>query len=155
MAVGGYLAFGQLGRRAALGWIFCCSLAFYAWWKPILVLLLVVSILLNFFVGKRIVVEKQGRAWLIAGLAFNLGLLCFFKYANFFSALLGMSPPFGGIYLPLGISFFTFQQIMYLVDTHCGDIGAVPFLDYACFISFFAQLIAGPIVHHAQIIPQL
>lgn len=155
LAVGGYLAFGQLGRRAALAWVLCCSLVFYAWWKPVLVLLLATSILLNFFLGKWIIAGKHGRAWLVAGLAFNLGLLGFFKYANFFSSLLGLPPPFGGVFLPLGISFFTFQQIMYLVDTHCGDIGAVPFLDYACFISFFPHLIAGPIVRPRHILPQI
>lgn len=67
----------------------------------------------------------------------------------------GWLPPFGGIVLPLGISFFTFQQIMYLVDAERGDIQAVPFLDYACFVAFFPHLIAGPIVRPRHILPQL
>jgi alginate O-acetyltransferase complex protein AlgI len=154
VAIGGFLCLARLGRRAGLCWILCCSLVFYAWWKPILVLLLMVSILVNFWLGKQVIGLKR-RIWLIAGLVFNLGLLGFFKYANFFAAMLGMAAPFGGILLPIGISFFTFQQIMYLVDTERGDIPAVPFLDYACFIAFFPHLIAGPIVRPRHILPQL
>ncbi|HUW80596.1 MAG TPA: MBOAT family O-acyltransferase [Acidocella sp.] len=151
----GFLVFGRLGRHAALSWILCCSLAFYAWWKPIFVMLLMASILVNFAVGRKINAAKHRRIWLVSGLLFNLGLLGFFKYADFFASLLGASPLFGGIFLPLGISFFTFQQVMYLVDTERGDIQTVPFLDYACFIAFFPHLIAGPIVRPRHILPQL
>jgi D-alanyl-lipoteichoic acid acyltransferase DltB (MBOAT superfamily) len=110
------------------------------------------SIAVNFWLGMRL---RHGRPWLVLGLVFNLVLLGFFKYANFLASLLGLAPPFGGILLPLGISFFTFQQIMYLVDTYRGDIKAPPFLDYACFIAFFPHLIAGPIVRPGHILPQL
>ncbi len=154
LAVGGFLWFGQLGRRPAMVWILACSLVFYAWWKPILVLLLGASILLNFYFGRRIGAAQGRRVWLVTGLVFNLGLLGFFKYADFFASLFGLAAPFGGIFLPLGISFFTFQQIMYLVDTWRGDIQAVPFLDYACFVAFFPHLIAGPIVRPRHILPQ-
>jgi hypothetical protein len=82
----------------------------------------------------------------VAGLAFNLGLLGLFKYAGLFGV--------GGIFLPLGISFFTFQQVMYLVDTARGGLGAVGLLDYACFIAFFPHLISGPIVRPGHILPQ-
>jgi len=90
--------------------------------------------------------------WLALGLVFNLGLLGVFKYAGLLAGTLGL--PFGGIYLPLGISFFTFQQVMYLVDTSRGQTDDVPLLDYACFIAFFAHLIAGPIVRPGHILPQ-
>ncbi len=153
IAIGGFLCAGRLGRRAALCWLLCCSLVFYAWWKPVFVTLLIASILANFWLGKRVALRR--RAWLVAGLASNLALLGFFKYANFFAAMLGLAAPFGGILLPLGISFFGFQQIMYLVDTERGEIQAVPFLEYACFIAFFPHLIAGPIVRPGHILPQL
>jgi D-alanyl-lipoteichoic acid acyltransferase DltB (MBOAT superfamily) len=145
LAIGGYLGLGQFGRRAALVWVLGCSLVFYAWWKPVFVILLMVSIGVNFCLGRWISGTGKG---LVLGLVFNLGLLGFFKYAGFFAG-------FGGIFLPLGISFFTFQQIMYLVDTRRGDIQAVPFLDYACFIAFFPHLIAGPIVRPRHILPQI
>lgn len=154
LALGGFLSIGRLGRRPALCWILCCSLVFYAWWRPILVILLMASILVNFLLGKQVSISMWRRFWLVCGLVFNLGLLGFFKYANFLSSLLGLDAPFGGVVLPLGISFFTFQQIMYLVDTGRGDIRAVPFLDYACFVAFFPHLIAGPIVRPRHILPQ-
>jgi len=154
LALCGFLLLGRLGRKPALGWLFACSLIFYAWWKPVLVLLLMASISVNFCLGKSVQGRKRSGAWLTGGLTFNLALLGFFKYANFFAALLGLRPPFGGVLLPLGISFFTFQQVMYLVDTSRGDIKPPPFLDYACFIAFFPHLIAGPIVRPAHILPQ-
>src|ERR1700692_4646897 len=92
---------GWLGRRAALCWVLCCSLVFYAWWKPVFATLLIASILVNFWLGKRIIGRQRRRAWLATGLAFNLALLGFFKYASFFAAMLGLSAAFGGILLPL------------------------------------------------------
>lgn len=154
LCLGGFLGLARAGRRPALAWLVGSSLVFYAWWKPVFVLLLAASVLGNFFAGNRIR-NGPSRFWLAAGLGFNLALLGFFKYANFFAALAGLAPPFGGILLPLGISFFTFQQIMYLVDSSRGQTGAVPFLDYACFIVFFPHLIAGPIVRPGDILPQL
>jgi alginate O-acetyltransferase complex protein AlgI len=155
LAVAGFLSAGRFGRRAALIWILGCSLAFYAWWKPVFVLLLLASIGVNFLLGRKINAARGTRFWLLLGLAFNLGLLGFFKYADFLALMLGAAAPFGGIFLPLGISFFTFQQIMYLVDTHQGDLPKVSFLDYACLIAFFPHLIAGPIVRPRHILPQL
>ncbi len=152
VALGGYCLIGQLGRRAGLVWIFAASLMFYGCWNPVFVLLLLASIGMNFCFGKLV---ASRRVWLVLGLGFNLCLLGFFKYSDFFGTLLGMNRPFGGILLPLGISFFTFQRIMYLVDTSRGDIKNVPFLDYACFIAFFPHLIAGPIVRPRHILPQL
>ncbi len=155
VVLAGFFAFSRLGRRAALGWLLLSSLFFYAWWKPTLLLLLLFSIGANFYLGGAIARSSHRRLWLRGGVTFNLGLLGFFKYAGFLAALAGASAPFGGICLPLGISFFTFQQIMYLVDIGAGDIQPAPFLDYACFISFFPHLIAGPIVRPKHILPQL
>ncbi len=151
VALAGFYALARFGRRAALGWLLLASLFFYAWWKPVLLLLLLASIVANFGLGK--VVARSGW-WLGVGVGFNLGLLGFFKYAGLLASSLGLAPPFGGIYLPLGISFFTFQQIMYLADVRTGDIRPAPFLEYACFISFFPHLIAGPIVRPGHILPQ-
>jgi alginate O-acetyltransferase complex protein AlgI len=151
----GFFALSRFGRRAALQWLLVASLFFYGWWKPQLLLLLLLSMGVNFWVGGMVARFRQGRLWLVLGLAFNLCLLGFFKYAGIFASLVGGSVPFGGIYLPLGISFFTFQQIMYLVDVASGDIEPAPFLEYACFIGFFPHLIAGPIVRPKHILPQL
>ena len=93
-----------------------------------------------------------------AGVLCNLGILFYFKYFDFFienvNAVFGTSFLLKGILLPLGISFFTFQQIGFLVDTYRGEIRECTFLDYALFVSFFPQLIAGPIVNHNEMMPQ-
>jgi len=150
----GYWGWGRVGRRAALGWLLACSLVFYACWKPVLVVVLIVSILVNFFLARRIQGEQTTKHGLIAGLSFNLGLLAFFKYAGFLAALLGVAAPFGGILLPLGISFFTFQQIMYLVEISRRQIAPAPALEYTCFIAFFPHLVSGPIVRPQDILGQ-
>ena len=142
LALGGFLALGRW-RRASLWWLLGCSLFFYAWWKPELLALLLASIGVNYALARLV----RQRAWLVAGLAFNLGLLGWFKYAGMFGL--------PGVVLPLGISFFTFQQIMFLVDSYKGEVKRPPFLDYACFIAFFPHLIAGPIVRPSHILPQL
>ncbi|MGE4481859.1 MBOAT family O-acyltransferase [Acidocella sp.] len=139
LALGGFLALGRW-RQASLWWLLGCSLFFYGWWKPEMLALLLASIGVNYALAGR-------PAWLVAGLAFDLGLLGWFKYAGMF----GVS----GVILPLGISFFTFQQIMFLVDSHKGAVKRPPFLDYACFVAFFPHLIAGPIVRPGHILPQL
>lgn len=152
VVLAGFYALAQFGRRAALWWLLVASLCFYAWWKPVLLLLLLFSIAANFCLGRLAARPADGGWWLGFGVAFNLGLLGFFKYAGLFASVLGLS--FGGVYLPLGISFFTFQQIMYLADVRAGDIKPAPFLEYACFIGFFPHLIAGPIVRPGHILPQ-
>ncbi|MDE8345963.1 MAG: MBOAT family protein, partial [Acidocella sp.] len=134
----------RLSGRFARVWVLACSLVFYAWWRPAMVGLLAGSVLVNYTLG-RVVPERQG--WLVAGLAFNLGLLGFFKYAGLFFGITGIA-------LPLGISFFTFQQIMFLVDRASAALAPVGLLDYACFVGFFPHLIAGPIVRPGDIIPQ-
>ncbi len=155
IALAGFWLAGRFGRRAALGWLLAASLVFYgAWSKPFLALLLG-SMAMNYGLAQAMRAAGRPRLWLVAGLAANLALLGFFKYANFFAGVLGVPPPFGGVLLPLGISFFTFQQIMFLVDRYRGETGPMKLLEYMCFISFFPHLIAGPIVRPAHILPQL
>jgi alginate O-acetyltransferase complex protein AlgI len=150
------------GIRAGAAWLTLASLGFYAWWDWRFAPLLVLSLLVNFALGRRLAGADTPprRGWLLAGLAWNLGLLGFFKYWNFFAGnvdavLPGMLPVLPAIVLPLGISFFTFQKIAFLVDTWRGRVRDVRFGDFALFVMFFPQLIAGPIVHHGEFIPQL
>ncbi len=132
------------------------SIIFYAAWNwhyvPLLVGLTFVNWLISHAVG------RWGRAWLTAGIALNLGVLGLFKYANFVAAnvdwLLGRTHHPWAIALPLGISFFVFQKIAYLVDLRRGDRRVYGLLDFFEFVTFFPQLIAGPIVRHHEIIPQ-
>lgn len=151
-------------RSAALGWVVFMSLVFYGYWNPAYLALILVSIAINFTLGRHLVPEKghaenTRRLLLYAGLAVNLGLLGYFKYANFFvdslRGLTGWSFNLAHVILPLGISFFTFQKIAFLVDAWQGRTGRYTFLEYCFFVTFFPQLIAGPIVQHHQIIPQL
>jgi alginate O-acetyltransferase complex protein AlgI len=134
------------GSRAALIFLLAASFLFYGWGNPWDLPLLAGSILANFWLGQR-----QGATWFAAGIAANLTLLGLFKYAGFAASLLGLPNPH--VALPLGISFFTFQQIMYLSACRNGGPGE-RFLPYAACIAFFAHLMAGPLVRPSQIIPQ-
>jgi D-alanyl-lipoteichoic acid acyltransferase DltB (MBOAT superfamily) len=153
-AVGGvYLIARFFGSLAARIGLLVANTVFYAWWNPAFSILLTCSILTNFIFGLKIRTSPAAREWLIAGLICNLGLLAFFKYSDFISRMIGTTLPFAGVELPLGISFFTFQQIMFIVDAF-REGEEVSLLDYACFVSFFPHLIAGPIVRPKNIIPQ-
>ena len=156
----GFHWIGSLGRhRVASAWLVATSLFFYGWWNPAYLLLIFGSMLFNFAMGTAILTDKLPKKWLLfTGIATNLALLCYFKYANFFvdnlNTLIGNSLTLETIILPLAISFFTFQQITYLVDTYRGETREYHFLHYALFVTFFPQLIAGPIVHHREMLPQ-
>jgi alginate O-acetyltransferase complex protein AlgI len=139
-----------LAGRWRLHWTIAASLAFYGWWNPVHSPLLVGSILANYAIGLRIHRTPGSPAWLMAGVAGNLAALGWFKYADF---LLGFAAPPLGIVLPLAISFFTFQQIMFLVD--CRNARPPDFRSYAAFVAFFPHLIAGPLVRPRDILPQL
>ncbi len=137
------------------------SLAFYGYWNPIYLVLFLVSVAGNYFISLRIFAahEAGSKGWLLtAGVLFNLGLLGYFKYAVFVvdnaALAIGASWQLDTILLPLAISFFTFQQIAYLVDCRKGEVAPPSASKYLLFISFFPQLIAGPIVHHYQMLPQ-
>ncbi len=135
------------------------SLFFYAWWNPIYLPLILVSMFVNYGIGTALSkTEKYKKTLLTIGVIFNVGLLGYFKYADFFiqniNFLTGQNIPLLHLALPLAISFFTFQQIAYLVDSYKGETKEYDLLNYMVFVSFFPQLIAGPIVHHKEMMPQ-
>jgi D-alanyl-lipoteichoic acid acyltransferase DltB (MBOAT superfamily) len=151
--------------RLALAGLTGASLVFYAGWNPAYLPLLLGAILMDRPVAGRLVAarargdERAAGRWLALGVGLNLALLGVFKYSWFIAAnvtaLAGGAPPFAPLILPLGISFFTFQKIAYLVDLRRGLTRGRGLLDYGFFVSFFPQLIAGPIVHHAPLMAQL
>lgn len=150
--------------RAAIGSLVGMSLVFYGWWSATYLLLLIPLMGINYGVANAIVALRERQRHSLAQLAFLLGLsinlsaLAYFKYANFFvdnvNALSGLNLTLAPIVLPLGISFFTFQKIALLMDVHAGKTGRLNPLDFALFVTFFPQLIAGPIVHHSEVMPQ-
>jgi alginate O-acetyltransferase complex protein AlgI len=155
------LAFAAARRhspRAGIMVLLGASLFFYGAWRPVYLLLLLASIAVNFCLGLRMEDPLRRRATGTLGVALNLAVLCYFKYTGFIfdslNNLTGVSLPFVNIVLPLGISFFTFQQIAYLVDVMRGARVERDIVSYALFVSFFPHLIAGPLVHHAEMIPQ-
>jgi len=159
----GFAALASRGLgRVALLWLLAMSLVFYGWWNPVYLLLLMSSVVANFVIGNVLSrASASGRPnspILFVGLAFNLGLIIWFKYLGFFAgvfaAVSGSNIGFIDVALPLAISFFTFQQIAYLVDCHRGQAGETDFFKYALFVTFFPQLIAGPIVHHSEVMHQ-
>ena len=149
-------------RRWVIGWLVVVSLFYYAWWKPEFLLLLLFSVSVNALFGAKLcggrLSPRASRTVLVAGIVFNLGLLGYFKYAMFFvqnlDDLFGAGFTVPKILLPIGISFITFQKIAFLVDAHCGLVRNFSLRNYALFVTFFPQLIAGPIVHHAEMMPQ-
>jgi D-alanyl-lipoteichoic acid acyltransferase DltB (MBOAT superfamily) len=154
---------GLLATRtpgSALSLLVASSLFFYGWWNPHYLVLILASIAVNYacYLGIRRLSQPRGKLLLTLGIVFNLGLLGYFKYAGFFAGnvgeLLGLDMPALAIVLPLAISFFTFQQIAFLVDAHRGLVGETGLREYMLFVLFFPQLIAGPIVHHAEMMPQ-
>jgi D-alanyl-lipoteichoic acid acyltransferase DltB (MBOAT superfamily) len=162
LSVVGYLLLGRLNwRRGQIAWLVFCSFFYYGWRELRFVPLLAGAILVNFAAGWLLVTRVNPvlrRTILVCGLVFNLGLLVYFKYTNFFlqsfNELAGSHWGMLDIVLPLGISFFTFQKIAYLVDCYRGKAEAYNLLDFGLFVMFFPQLIAGPIVHHAELVPQ-
>lgn len=157
-----YIALGRYGsRRISLIWIIAASLFFYGWWNPAYLGLILGSMFFNYSVG--LILSGNSTATnrkVIAGfgVAANLSLLAYYKYANFFvdniNVVFSVNWNVENIILPLAISFFTFQQITYLIDIYRGETREYNFLQYALFVSFFPQLIAGPIVHHQEMMPQ-
>ncbi|MDO6459981.1 MBOAT family protein [Granulosicoccaceae sp. 1_MG-2023] len=150
--------------RQSLAWLVLASLVFYAWWKPVYLFLICGSILINYFIGLQVCPHRSKhststrKALMIAGVSLNLASIAWFKYAGFFAAnintVFGTGIDVGTIILPLAISFFTFQQIAYIVDAWRGETEEHNFLNYALFVTFFPQLIAGPIVSHREMLPQ-
>jgi alginate O-acetyltransferase complex protein AlgI len=158
-----------LGRRAhynaAMGWLVLASLTFYGWWNPVYLWLIAASMLFNYWTGVglsrvagRSPTITRPRALLWVGVAVNLALLSYYKYANFFienvTSLLDTDYTLATIVLPLGISFFTFTQIAYLVDAYRGEAREYNFIHYTLFVTYFPHLIAGPVLHHKEMMPQ-
>mgnify|MGYP001159157959 FL=1 len=151
-----------LGPKPAKLWLMLSSLFFYGWWNPVYVVLILLSMLFNYWLGRRIGLTvrggRSGGLLLFWGVAANLLLLGYYKYANFFvtnlDVVCGTHWTLGKIVLPLGISFFTFTQIAYLADASRGVVCEYDLGDFLLFITFFPHLIAGPIIHHSEMMPQ-
>ncbi|MFQ5643316.1 MAG: MBOAT family O-acyltransferase [Thiogranum sp.] len=161
VVLAGFYLIGARGHhRVAISWLVGASLFFYGWWNPVYLGLILGSILFNYATGVALGSNHSGKrkGILTFGVAVNLGLLGYFKYANFFvdniNGLFGSAFHLETIILPLAISFYTFQQIAYLVDAYRGETREYSFLHYCLFVTFFPQLIAGPIVHHKEMLPQ-
>ncbi len=142
-----------------MAWLLFVSLAFYGWWDFRYVALLVGSIGFNYLAGAAIAKNRGIKGYILtAAISSNLGLLFWYKYANFFvlsiSSLLGANWQSLDIVLPLGISFFTFTQIAFLVDVWKGSVKEYNFVHYALFVTYFPHLIAGPVLHHSDMMPQ-
>ena len=161
----GFYLLGRVSRQGATLWLILTSLIFYGWWRPLNILIIGPSIIINYLLASYLLrLSQQGdrpglsRAVLLAGILFNVAFLGFFKYADFVYG--AINDAFGAnfillhIILPLGISFITFQKIAFLIDVQAGRVKAFTFREYCTFVLFFPQLIAGPIVHYREMMPQ-
>lgn len=165
----GFALISRIGSRLGFAWLILASLAFYAWWNPdpterwspFYVILILLSCSGNYFLGRAIDARAGspvGKRILAIGVTSNLLLLGYYKYTVFFAgvsrSLTGWPGELPNIVLPLAISFFTFLQIAYLVDAYRKKAENHGFTDYLLFVTFFPHLIAGPLVHHKEMIPQ-
>jgi alginate O-acetyltransferase complex protein AlgI len=154
---GFFVLAGTRQHRLAGAWLTAASLFFYGWWNPIHVPLLMASMGFNYLVGRRLA-HQPTKTLLIFGIAANILLLGYFKYTGFVAGSIdgafGLGWTVPNIVLPLAISFFTFQQIAYLSDAYDGAAVEHDFMNYCLFITFFPHLIAGPITHHREMLPQ-
>ncbi len=159
-----FFLLGSASHRLAGLWLCAASIFFYGWWNYQYIGLLLVSVLFNYSVGYLVSRYVKGRRQRVAysvlalGVGGNLALLGYYKYAHFFldtaNQLLGANWTIAQIILPLGISFFTFTQIAFLVDSYRGKASEYDFVHYLLFVTYFPHLIAGPILHHSQMMPQ-
>jgi len=149
--------------EASKGFLVFSSLFFYSWWNITYLPIILSSMLFNYVIGNSLNSEKgrhrfSKKSLLIFGIVSNLVLLGYFKYTDFLINNINIfsngNIPTLDLALPLAISFFTFQQISYLVDSYRQETAEYDFLNYALFVTFFPQLIAGPIVHHKEMMPQ-
>ena len=154
---------GNRSHRLAAGSLALASIVFYSCWNPWNLPILIISILFNY--GAGLAIERTGvpgnrkRALLMcAAIAVNLTALCYYKYANFLvsnlASLTGLHLTMAAVILPLGISFFTFTQIAYLIDTERGKVVERNPIHYLLFVTYFPHLIAGPVIHHKDVMPQ-
>ena len=163
----GYFLLNKTGKYQ-LGHVFLLgmSLWFYGYFNVSYLLIIITSVIANYLFYRWMKKKQKGvgktlacKPIMIMAVAVNLGIIFYFKYMDFFienvNAIAKTDWPLMHIMLPLGISFFTFQQISFIVDTYRGEVPEYDFLTYACYVTFFPQLIAGPIVTHDELIPQL
>lgn len=155
-----FFLLARKNREWAATWLALASLFFYGWWSFAYLPLLLGSIVFNYYAGWKIShsTDSVQRRWLIVAIAVDLGLLAYFKYADFLVSTISIAAqkdlPALNIALPIGISFFTFTQIAFLVDTYRGYVKEYRFIHYLLFITYFPHLIAGPILHHKEMMPQ-
>ncbi len=159
-----FFKLGRYNQHIAAAWLGAASLFFYAWWNPIYVSLLMASIIFNYIIGICIANFftlnniKLRKLTLFFGVVSNIILLGYFKYFNFFATSLttslGINYQINTIILPLGISFFTFTQIAFLVDVSRGLAREFNLIHYIVFVTYFPHLIAGPVLHHKEMMPQ-
>lgn len=163
LVLAGHFLLGPQRAMAAARFLGAASLFFYGWWSLSALPLLLASIGFNYLAGLWITPQagrsERVRLWRLRGaLAVNLGLLAVFKYADFFignlNAAAGTDWPLPHLLLPIGISFYTFTQIAFLVDAWAGKVRERSFSHYLLFVTYFPHLIAGPVLHHAQMMPQ-
>ena len=163
IALAGYFLCNKFNKnQTSKIWLVLCSLFFYGYFNPSYLWIIVSSICINFALSLYFEKHKESsllkKALYISGLILNLGLLFVYKYLGFVvettANIFNTDIVFTKLVLPLGISFFTFQQVSYLVDSYLGKAKKYNFLDYSLFVTFFPQLIAGPIVLHSEVIPQ-
>lgn len=160
----GFFFIACKSHRGAIAWLCLASIFFYAYWSLYALPAILISICLNYWIGLYVSNPhfKNRKPLLVLAIALNLLALGYFKYVNFFIAntnalrnTMGMESLSAlNVILPIGISFFTFTQIAFLIDSYRGKVEEQSFLQYILFISFFPHLLAGPILHHKQMMPQ-
>ena len=162
VCIAGYFLLNHANKqRWAQLFLLGMSLWFYGYFTPAYLPIILISIVMNYAFSYILLAGKQPfvrKSTLAVSLAVNVGILFYYKYFGFFTEnfnlLFGTSFVAKNILLPLGISFFTFQQISYVIDSYRKEVPVYDFLQYACFVTYFPQLIAGPIVTHDELVPQ-
>lgn len=154
----GYFMLNRQSSEWGHYWLVLASLFFYGYWNPAYLGLIGFSICVNFCFGRYFIYEKNTKIPLCLGIIFNIALLGYYKYTDFFitniNQLFGFQYAMHNIVLPLGISFFTFTQIAYLVETYRGKVNNHHFASYVLFVTYFPHLLAGPIIHYEDVMPQ-
>ena len=160
----GFFLLAKISQRGAIGWLAMASIFFYAHWSILALPVLAISIITNYGFGTLISRPnlKHRKSVLVLAVVVNLSALGYYKYVNFFidninelRILLDLDPLDSvRVILPIGISFFTFTQIAFLIDSFHGEAKEPDFIQYTLFVSFFPHLLAGPLIHHKQMMPQ-
>lgn len=160
----GFFLLAKVSRRVAIGWLTIASIFFYGYWSILALPVLAISIVTNYWFGTLISKPnlQHRQSVLVLAIIVNLAALGYYKYANFFidnineiRILMDFNPLESvSSILPIGISFFTFTQIAFLIDSYHGEVKEPDFIQYTLFVSFFPHLLAGPLIHHKQMMPQ-